>query len=58
MQVFYIWEYLGVTPAEFFEEGKRYSGEYQEFPRSTNPGLYSEQLNSLLQSNIISHVFY
>ena len=31
MQVFfYICEYLGVTPAEFFEEGNRYPGEYQE----------------------------
>lgn len=31
MQVFfYICEYLGVTPAEFFEDGNRYLGEYQE----------------------------
>ena len=31
MQVFfYICEYLGVTPAEFFEDGNRYPGEYQE----------------------------
>ena len=31
MQIFfYICEYLGVTPAEFFEEGNRYPGEYQE----------------------------
>ena len=31
MQVFfYICEYLGVTPADFFEEGNRYPGEYQE----------------------------
>ena len=27
---FYICEYLGVTPAEFFEDGNRYPGEYQE----------------------------
>ena len=31
MQVFfYICEYLGVTPAEFFEDGNRYPDEYQE----------------------------
>lgn len=31
MQVFFfICEYLGVTPAEFFEEGNRYPSEYQE----------------------------
>ena len=31
MQVFfYICEYLGVTPAEFFEKGNQYPGEYQE----------------------------
>lgn len=31
MQVFfYICEYLGVTPAEFFEDGNRYASEYQE----------------------------
>lgn len=44
MQVFfYICEYLGVTPAEFFDEGNDYPAEYQEL---------MEDLKSLSHENL------
>ncbi len=47
MQVFfYICEYLGVTPAEFFDDGNAHPSEYQEIMENLKT-LDSENLNHI-----------